>query len=165
MIELRQIESIVHNSISNTDIYIVDITITASNNIIVRLDSYTGISIETCTQVLRQIESVLNRDIEDYSLEVTSAGVGEPFKVRQQYIKMLGHQIEVILKDGRKLVEKLCSVDDDGITITQSKVKYSKNAIKMLSKEQRAELQNEQNDNIKISWDEIKASSEYLNFQ
>ena len=64
------------------------------------------------------IESNLDRDVEDYELEVGSAGIGQPFKVRQQYENNVGGEVEAVLNDGKKTSGILKNVDDRGFTLT-----------------------------------------------
>jgi len=164
MITFAQIDSIVKESIAGTEIFIVEIIISLGNNIIVRLDHPDGLLIDTCAYISQQIEAALDRDLEDYSLEVTSAGIGEPFKIKKQYEKIIGKKVELVLKNGGKIVDTLHSVEDDGITVLQSKSKYSKSALKKMSKEEREIAENEQNRPIKLTWEEIKSATEHISF-
>ena len=72
------------------------------DKILVEIDHKEGVWIEDCVELSRYIESKLNREDEDYELEVGSAGIGQPFKVLQQYINHIGKEVEVLAKDGRK---------------------------------------------------------------
>ncbi|HQA75806.1 MAG TPA: ribosome assembly cofactor RimP [Salinivirgaceae bacterium] len=164
MVTSAQIDSIVKESITGTEIFVVEIIISSGNNIVVRLDHPDGLLIDTCAYISRQIEAALDRDLEDYSLEVTSAGIGEPFKIKRQYEKVIGKKIELVLKNGSKIVETLHSVDDIGITVSQSKTKYSKSALKKMPKEERKIVENEQNKPIKLTWEEIKSATEHIVF-
>ena len=77
-----------------------------------------------CVNITRKIESVFDRDVEDYELEVGSAGLTAPFKVRGQYLKNIGNDIEVLTCDGRKLNGVLTEVGDDEFTVEiEKKVK------------------------------------------
>lgn len=164
MITSAQIDSIVRDSITGTEIFIVEIIISSGNNIVVRLDHPEGLLIDTCAHISRQIEASLDRDLEDYSLEVTSAGIGEPFKIKKQYEKVIGKKIELVLKNGNKMIETLRSVEDDGITVSQSKTKYSKSALKKMPKEEREAIEKEQNRPVKLTWEEIKSATEHISF-
>ena len=118
MIDKELLARTVAESIKDTDIFIVDITVSPDNSIVVELDSPEGIDIDTCADITRRIEEVFDRDAEDYSLEVGSAGLTSPFKVKGQYEKNIGNQVEVLTKDGRKLKGTLTAVGDDDFTIT-----------------------------------------------
>ena len=117
MIDVQLLRDTVEESIANTDIFVVDIRVGAGNSIVVELDSDTYLDLDTCAAVTRRIEEVFDRDVEDYDLEVGSAGLTSPFKVRRQYEKNLGNRVEVLTADGRKLSGVLTRVDDDSITL------------------------------------------------
>jgi ribosome maturation factor RimP len=165
MITTKQIEEIVSQYIADSGIFIVEVNVSPGNNINVRIDHPQGITIDTCAHISRQIESNLNRDVEDFSLEVASAGIGQPFLVRKQYEKVVGKKIELVLKNGRKCIETLQKVEDDGITVSQSPTKFSKKALKTLPAEEQELIRTEQNTNIKLTWEEIKSATEHINFQ
>ena len=97
MIEKKQIEDIVAGKIADTDLFLVDVKIDTQNNITVVLDSPEGISIDACVVMSQYIESQLDRESEDFALEVSSPGVGQPLKVLQQYTKILNGTIEIML--------------------------------------------------------------------
>ena len=100
--------------LSKTDIFVVDIKVSPDNDIVVEIDSPDNIDVDTCAAITRRIEEVFDRDTEDYSLEVGSAGLTAPFKVRGQYLKNIGNKVEVLTSDGRKLKGVLTAVADDG---------------------------------------------------
>lgn len=125
MIDKALLTKVVEEAICNTDMFIVDINISNDNRIVVELDSETGMDINACANVTRKIEAEFNRDVEDYELEVGSAGLTSPFKVKAQYAKNLGNEIEVTTRDGRKLQGTLTNIDDNGFTIEiPTKVKH-----------------------------------------
>lgn len=112
MIDKTQISTIVEKAIQDTGMFLVDVTVDAANRIVVEIDSDQGIDIDTCAKISRQIEAELDRDKEDFELEVGSAGLTAPFKVRQQYLKNIGKEIEVLTTDNRKLRGTLTAVND-----------------------------------------------------
>lgn len=117
MIDKQKLTETVEEAIKGTSIFIVDIKISNDNSIIVELDSDDSMDIDMCTSISRKIESVFDRDVEDYELEVGSAGLTSPFKVKRQWQKNLGNEIEVLTKDGRKLTGVLIEVNDDNFVI------------------------------------------------
>lgn len=117
MIDKARLTEVVEDAIKGTDMFLVDITVSADNRIVVELDSETGMDIDACAAVTRRIESEFDRDAEDYELEVGSAGLTSPFKVKAQYMKNLGNEIEVVTRDGRKLQGTLASVGADDFTV------------------------------------------------
>lgn len=121
MIDRQLLTTTVEDAIKDTPLFIVDITVTPDNSITVEIDSPDGLDIDTCAEITRKIESVFDRDIDDYSLEVGSAGLTAPFKVRGQYLKNAGNQVEVLTKGGVKLKGTLTAVGDDDFTVTVEK--------------------------------------------
>lgn len=122
MIDKELLRKTVEDAVADTDVFVVDVKVSANNEITVEIDSPTGIDIDTCAALTRKIESVFDRDAEDYELEVGSAGLTSPFKVRGQYLKNIGNEVEVLTKDGRKLQGILKEVaDDDSFTVTVEK--------------------------------------------
>lgn len=117
MIDKEIISKLVDEAIENTDVFVVDITVSPSNDIVVELDSPTGVDLDFCSEVNRKINDALDRDEEDFSLEVGSASLTAPFKVRGQYEKNLGNEVEVLTCDGKKLKGVLTALGDDTFTI------------------------------------------------
>lgn len=117
MIDKQKLTATVEDAIKDTDIFLVDISVSADNRIVVELDSPEGLDIDTCAAITRRIESEFDRDTEDYELEVGSAGLTAPFKVKGQYMKNLGNEVEVVTRDGRKLQGVLTAVNDDDFVV------------------------------------------------
>lgn len=85
------------------NVFLVEVKNTPDNKIKVFLDSKGILSLEDCIVASRWLEEKLDREVEDFELQVSSAGIGNPFKVVEQYKKAIGKQIEIALRDGRKL--------------------------------------------------------------
>ncbi len=117
MIDKTILTQTVEEAIAGTDLFIVDIDVKADNNIIVEVDSISGVDIDSCVAITRKIESVFDRDVEDYQLEVGSAGLTSPFKVKGQYDKNIGNEVEVLTRDGRKLSGRLVETTDSTFTV------------------------------------------------
>ena len=118
MIDESLVKSLVEQSIEGSDKFIVDVKIAPGNVIEVILDSDTSVTIDDCVNLSRDIESSIDRDIEDFELTVYSAGLSEPLKLLRQYKKHIGKEVEVLLKTGNKQKGMLVSVDDEGISIS-----------------------------------------------
>lgn len=114
MIDIQKLRDTVEKAIEGTEIFVVDVNVSPDNEIQVEIDSPEGIDIDTCAAIIRQIEAVFDRDAEDYELEVGSAGLTAPFKVRGQYLKNIGNEVEALTADGRKITGVLKSVAADG---------------------------------------------------
>ncbi|MBQ7852370.1 MAG: ribosome assembly cofactor RimP [Muribaculaceae bacterium] len=124
MIDKQLLKSTVESAIAGTEMFLVDVQVSPSNAIVVEIDSKSGIDIDACVAITRQIESVFDREVEDYELEVGSAGLTSPFKVRGQYEKNIGNEVEVLSRDGRKLHGVLTEVGETTFTIEiEKKVK------------------------------------------
>lgn len=113
MITREDIINTIKNEVAKKDAFIVDVKVSASNHVIVELDSNNGITIDDCAEISKIIDKSFNRDIEDFELEVSSAGLSSVFKVIEQYYKNVGKEVEVIQKSGKKLVGNLMSVNEN----------------------------------------------------
>jgi len=102
----------------NNGCYIVDIHIDAMNKIIVEVDNETrGVAVEDCMSVSRNIEHNLDREAEDFALEVTSPGLDKPLKVWKQYRKNIGRNLKVKPVEGEKLEGLIKDANEEGFTI------------------------------------------------
>lgn len=120
MIDKSKIIALIEEKLTE-DQFIVDVEVSPANQISVQIDSETGISIDDCVTISRQIEGNLDREEEDFELQVSSAGLGQPFKVFRQYTKNIGCEIEVVLKDGQKLEGILKAAQETSFDIETSK--------------------------------------------
>lgn len=118
MIDKNVVENLVNQWLEDKEYFLVDVEISPADKIVVEIDHADGVWIEDCVQLSRFIEDNLSRDEEDYELEVGSAGLGQPFKVPQQYVNFIGKEVEVLTADGRKLKGELKSVDGRDFTVT-----------------------------------------------
>lgn len=115
-------------------LFLVDVTVGNDDKIVVEVDHADGVWISDCEELSRYIEDRLSRDEEDYELEVGSAGLGQPFKVPQQYVNNIGHEVEVLDADGRKLKGLLKSVEGSTFVVTVNEkveVEGKKRPVKM----------------------------------
>lgn len=108
----------VKGRLEGSDCFLVDVSIGSDNDITIDIDSPNGVDIDRCVELSRGFEHEFDRDVEDYSLTVGSAGLTEPFKVKEQYIMHIGDQVEVLAGDGRKYRGVLAEVGDDTFTVT-----------------------------------------------
>ena len=117
MISAEDIRKTVEEKIEGTDRFVVEVKVKAGNRITVLLDSDTSVSIDDCIALTRHIESVFDREKEDYDLTVSSAGIDQPFRLLRQYIKNIGREVEVRLKDNTVFKGKLVSADENCIKV------------------------------------------------
>lgn len=121
MIEKKTVCQIVEEWLEGKDYFLVDVIVSPDDKIVVEIDHAEGVWIEDCVELSRYIESKLNREEEDYELEVGSAGIGQPFKVVQQYCNHIGSEVEVLTKDGRKLSGVLKEADAEKFVVAVEK--------------------------------------------
>jgi len=106
----------VEEKLSDT-MFIVDISVGLGNAISVLIDSDEGLSIDKCIEMSRHIEHQFDREVEDFSLEVSSPGLTQPFKVLRQYLKYLEKEIEIVTAKGDKVVGILKSADENSFFV------------------------------------------------
>ena len=124
MVEKKTVCQIVDEWLDGKEYFLVEVAISPDDKIVVEIDHAEGVWIEDCVELSRYIESKLNREEEDYELEVGSAGIGQPFKVLQQYYNHVGSDVEVLTKDDRKLTGVLKDADEEKFVVAvQKKVK------------------------------------------
>lgn len=155
MIDKNVVTRIVEEWLEGKDYFLVDVIVTPDDKIVVEIDHAEGVWIDDCVDLSRYIESKLNREVEDYELEVGSAGIGQPFKVLQQYIIHIGKEVEVQDKDGKKWTGVLVDANESNFTITvQTKVK-PEGAKRPKLVEQ----------NVTFTYDEIKYTKYLISFK
>ena len=112
----EKVEQLIAECIKGTDIFLVKFTVSSTNDINVLLDSDSGLTLSDCRSISRAIESSLDREDEDFSLTVSSAGVGEPLVLRQ-YKKNVGRKVRLTLIDGEIIEAKMVAADDKGVEL------------------------------------------------
>jgi ribosome maturation factor RimP len=124
MIDRNVVSGIVNEWLDDKEYFLVDVSVSPDDKIVVEIDHAEGVWIDDCVELSRFIESKLDREEEDYELEVGSAGIGQPFKVLQQYLIHIGKEVEVLTREGKKLEGVLKDANEERITLTiQKKVK------------------------------------------
>jgi ribosome maturation factor RimP len=124
MIEKQKILGLVEEFIKGTGLFLVSVKVSNANRIIVLADKNEGITIDECAAIHRHIENELDRDKEDFELQVSSPGLDMPFGVIEQYFKNEGKKVEVIDNEGSKYTGKLKNVTEGGFELeTEIKTK------------------------------------------
>lgn len=136
MIDKSLIKDITEEYLLNTDLFLVDVVVRPGNLIVLEIDSENGIGLDDCIALNRHIETKVDREIEDYELEVGSAGVTSPFKIPKQYTKNIGNEVEVLTKQGQKLAGVLKSNNENSFTITITKMEKPEGAKKKIAVEE-----------------------------
>lgn len=121
MIEKSELTKVIETALEGSELFLVDVAVSRDNNIVVEIDSMDCVSIDDCAKLTKAIESHFGRDVEDYELEVGSAGLTSPFKVKRQYEKYIDEEVEILTKDGRKLKGTLKDATDDNFTVSITK--------------------------------------------
>lgn len=154
MIDKTVLAEFINKQLEGTDLYLVDLSVSGQNEITVEIDSDTSVDIDRCVELTREIEGEFSRDEEDYELEVGSSGLTTPFKVKRQYDKNIGNDVEVLAKDGKKYKGLLRRADDDSFTIvSEEKVKHEGSKRPVLEKVERT-----------FRYDEVKYTKYLLQF-
>jgi ribosome maturation factor RimP len=134
MIEKSTIERLVEEFIKGTSLFLVAVKVSNSNRITILADTRIGITIDECAALHRYIENSIDRDKEDFELQVSSPGLDMPFSVIEQYHKNEGKKVEVTINEGIKFKGKLKNVTHGGFELeTEVKIKGGKNEIKDIS--------------------------------
>ncbi len=155
MISKDSVYQIVEQYIADKNYYLVDVKVTTDNRISVEIDSFDGVTIEFCMEVNRHIESQIDREIEDYELEVSSAGLTEPFKVLKQYEKNIGNDVEILTKAGKKTSGILVEVNETEFILEIEKTEKLEGAKRKITV----------TENITFSYEDIKTTKYIIRFK
>ena len=112
MISESYIRQLVEEKLEGTDMFIVELSVSSNNKIVVEIDGMSGVAIVDCVEVSRQIESNLDRDQEDFELQVSSAGIDKPLRDKRQFEKNIGREVKIVLQDSAELKGELLEVGD-----------------------------------------------------
>ena len=155
MIDRQKVVELANEWLTDKEYFLVDVVISKDDKITVEIDHAEGVWIEDCAELSRHIESGLSRDTEDYELEVGSAGLGQPFKVIQQYKNHIGLEVEVLAKDGKKYKGILKAAEEDSFIVAISK----KEKIEGSKRPQLVEV------DYKFSYDEVKYTKYIIKYK
>ena len=155
MIEKNTIRQLAEEKLAASDYFVVDVEIKPGNVIVVEIDSDKAVSIDDCAELSRYIEEHLDRDAEDFELEVGSAGITSPFKVLRQYRKNIGNEVEMLLKAGKKLTGILKDANEENVTLTVEKQVKPEGAKRKITVEE----------DLTYSYDEIKYTKYLIRFK
>lgn len=117
MTDKDKIEQTVKDFIKGTDLFLVSVKVSSSNKITVLADGMKGITIDECASIHRYIEKTLDRNVEDFELQVSSPGLNTPFGVIEQYYKNEGKKVEVADNNGNRFIGQLKNVTAGGFEI------------------------------------------------
>jgi ribosome maturation factor RimP len=126
MISKQKIADLIEEQMHGTDHFLVELNVSATNHISVYIDGDHGVTIADCVAVSRKIEFNLDREEEDFELDVSSAGLDLGLRHIRQYLKNIGRSVDVKLNDGTKITAVLKAVDEKSITLEMQPVKKKK---------------------------------------
>ena len=118
MIDKKKVTDLVAEWLEGKEYFLVDASVDEQNKITVEIDHKDGVWIEDCCELSKFIEEHFDRDVEDFELEVGSAGIGQPFKVLQQYVNSVGYDVELLTAEGKKMEGCLKAADENGFVVT-----------------------------------------------
>lgn len=113
----EEINRIAEEIIQGSDLFVVEVKISKNDEIEILIDSPQGVNLSTCAQISRQLEARLDRDAEDFTLTVASAGIGFPFRVAGQYRKNIGKKVVAKLTDSTRMEGILKAYDGESVTL------------------------------------------------
>ena len=153
--KISEIIDAIDSEIVARGLYIIEVTVSKDNDVEVTIESEEGkVELEDCVAISRFFETKFDRETEDYSLTVTSAGLDQPFKVLKQFVKAVGKKVEVQLKGGKKMVAVLVEADQESITL-----RYSvKEAVEGKKKKEMVEH------NDRFTMDQVNAVRPFIEF-
>lgn len=165
MINKDIVKEMVVSFIADKDIFLVDTKVSTANRITVLVDKPSGITIDECVLISRLIEANLDRETEDYELNVSSPGLDTPFRVREQYEMSIGRTIEIIDNDGNKTRGVMRNVSGEGFEVEIDKT--VKTGVKGKSRVNPANIGGKAKETREISFnfDEIKSVKEVIRFK
>lgn len=155
MIETQKIIAAAERQLQGSEMFVVGCSCSPGNEIELLIDSDTSVSIDACVALSRAIEAEFDRDAEDFSLTVASAGIGSELKCLRQYRKLVGHPVEVLLTSGIKIIARLDAVDNAGLTLSYEE----KQTVEGKKRKQLVRVTRT------YPFDEIKSTREYLDFK
>lgn len=153
--ETDKIKDAVNAKLEGTDMFLVEVRELPGPTIEITVDSDGSTGIDACVELSRAVEAVLDRDEQDFELTVMSAGVGQPLKLLRQYRKLIGKDVEVVLRDGTKYTAELIAADESGITIGHEE------KVAVEGKKRKENMAREQH----VPFESIKTTIEYLSFK
>lgn len=118
MLDKAQIDSIINRYLRDTDYELITLSISSQNEILVEIDRLRGVDVDFCADLNRyMVEQLDAAGVDDYAIEVGSVSLTDPFKTKMQYEKNLGHDVEILTGEGKKLRGQLVDVNDDTFAV------------------------------------------------
>lgn len=155
MMDCNKIKEIAEAVLAGTDLFVVACTCAPGNEVELLVDSDTSVSIDACASLSRAVEAAFDRDAEDFSLTVASAGIGSELRCLRQYRKLAGRPVEVLLAGGAKVLATLVEADEQGIVLRYPE----KQTVEGKKRRQTVDVTR------RFAYDEIKWTREHLDYK
>ncbi len=139
--------------LEGTPHFLVHAEVRPSGKAIVEVDNDKAITLNDLTAINKGLRDAFGEALDDLELEVSSPGMGRPFRVKRQFQKHTGRLVEVLKKDGQLLRAQLVAFDDEGITVKIEQPSKVKGRLPKLDK-----------DTTAIPFAEIKSTQASINF-
>ena len=152
----EQIIQAVEQAVAQRGCFLVDVTVSAENDIEIVLEKEEGdVDWEDCAAIDQVVHAAFDQDVEDYALTVSSAGLDRPFKVLRQFQKALGSQVDVKFKGGKRLIAKLLKADENSVTLQYTALEA------VDGKKKKEKVEHEENFQLQ----EINSVTPYIDFK
>ena len=155
MIDQKKIIAAAERRLAGSDMFVVGCNCSPGNEIELLIDSDSSVSIDACVELSRAVEAEFDRDADDFSLTVASAGIGSELRCLRQYRKLVGRPVEVLLASGVKITARLDEVDDESLTLSYEE----KQAVEGKKRKQLVRVTR------RYPFAEVKSTREYLDFK
>jgi len=149
------IRGLIAEKIEGTDYYVLEVEIRSGNNIKVELESMGPVSISDCVDISRQIEHNLDRESEDFSLQVTSPGLDKPLRDFRQYQKNVGRNLKIQKAEGSELEGELIAADESGIKV------FTRRKERVPGKKKKVTIEEE----VELAYTDIRQAKIKINFK
>lgn len=120
MITKEQILKLIQDKLDENNCFLVELEVAEGNVITIEIDSYDGVSVTDCVEISKVIDANLDREVEDFEMNVSSAGLDKPFRVIEQYKKNIGRDVKVVPIDGIVVKGELKEVTADEVMVEYS---------------------------------------------
>jgi len=152
----EQIILAVEQAVAQRGCFLVDVTVSAENDIEIVLEKEEGdVDWEDCAAIDQVVHAAFDQDVEDYALTVSSAGLDRPFKVLRQFQKAIGSQVDVKFKGGKRLIAKLLKADENSVTLQYTALEAVE------GKKKKEKVEHEENFQLQ----EINSVTPYIDFK
>ncbi len=157
MISEKALYEMVRDYLEGSSLFLVNLRVTPGNRIMVFLDGDQGVTIDDCSKLSRHLEGQLDRNQEDFELEVSSVGVGQPLQLLRQYRNNIGRRLAVADHDGKTTKGRLIQVSEEGVTLEKDKPSRGK--------KKKKEPDADQGNNVFIPFDQVAMAKVQVSFK